>query len=641
MQRLKKCLGVDIGVSAVKIVEISVEKKGIRVGRCLKAEISSGTETDRVTAVAKAIKDLLTANKNLPRQAVFSLPGQNVFIRRLQVPRTTEERLQKIIVYEARQQIPFSLDTAVVEYQIQDDETKGEVDVLLAAAKREVVVEYMKIVTKCGLKPVAVSVSNLALFNFHAIEGLGRDYVDEQLSGPKKKGKKAAGGGFSFASLFAKKKGISGAKSLAAALEDEPAEQPDEYAFEEVKAFINVGAQTFDLAIARMAAVPQLGFVRSVGTAGNDLTRSLQEKMRLESAAQAEELKRGQAVVIIPGQEQDAEARGVSKEASEFATIWADRLISDIRRSFDYYISQPEGMAVDSIVLSGGATQLPNLAQYIEERLGIPVELKQEIVCEAVEMSNPPEGGLVHFAVAVGLAYSGIGLSQISVDFLPEDLKNLRNFKRKNVEAVIMVGSIGGLIFLASMAGSDQMDAMERWLNQNDSKIEQVNRVRQESEKATADRTALNTQVNKLGDAVGDRLFWLEFLGAVESAKPPDILITRIGMEPSGRVMLTGETEVLSSFRNFIDRLKSPDLASWISKVDTLQVPTATISRFMGKEVQRFELDIRVTGKESRLAFVRQTFAPGMLTPTPTPQGQQAVRPGGAGAPSGSRFEEF
>jgi Tfp pilus assembly PilM family ATPase len=647
MQRLQKCLGVDIGVSAVKIVEISVEKKGVRIGRCLRGEIQqqASGETDRVAAITKVIKDLTAKQKNLPKQAVFSIPGQNVFIRRFQVPRTTEERLKKIIAYEARQQIPFNVENAIVEYQIQDDENKPEVDVLLAAVKREVVTEFMKIVVKSGLTPVAISVSSLALFTFNALESCGRDYVEERLSGGRKKGKKrVAGGGFDFAALFGKKKGIAGAKSLAAALEEDD-ELPEKDVYEEVKAFINIGAQTFDLAIARLSQPPQLGFVRSVATAGNDLTRILQDKMRLESTALAEELKRDQAIIIIPGRENEAEARGISKEASEFATTWADRLISDIRRSFDYYISQPEGMAVDSIVLSGGCSQLPNLAAYIEEKLGIPVEIKTRVDCEAVELTAQPEDGLVNFTVAIGLGYTGLGLSSLQIDFLPTDLKKLRDLKRKNIETGIMAGCIGIMIFLSTIAGNDQMEAMERWLNSNQSKIDQVNRVRAESEKAQAERAALNAQVNKLGNAVGDRLFWLEFLGVIETAKPPDILITRIAMEPDGRVLLFGEAEVLSSCTNFLKRLQSPELKSWISKVTYRQSPKSTISRFIGKEVQSFELEISVVGKESRLAFVRQTFAPGLLTPTPTPANMQpAVRPGGAGAGSTARSfagEEF
>jgi hypothetical protein len=279
---------------------------------------------------------------------------------------------------------------------------------------------------------------------------------------------------------------------------------------------------------------------------------------------------------------------------------------------------------------------LRNLAGYIEEKLGIPVELKNRVDCEAVEVTSPPEDGVFHFSVALGLGYMGLGLSQLRVDFLPDDLKNLRDLKRKNVESGVMAGCIGLMIFMSTMAGSDQMDAMDRWLNQNQNKIDQVNKVRADSEKAQAERTALNSQVDKIGNVIGDRLFWLEFLGALESAKPPDILITRMSMEPDGRVLLVGETEVLSSFRNFLDRLKAEDLKSWIQQVDTLQVPVSTISRFMNKEVQRFELKIQVVGRETRLAFVRQTFAPGVLTPTPTPvTAAPAMRPGGMGAAAG------
>lgn len=638
MQRLRKCLGVDIGSSAIKLVELAVEKKALRVVRCLSAEIPSQADGDRSVLVLKTLKELLSKAKGLgTKAAVFSIPGQNVFIRRIMVPRTSEERLQKIIAYEARQQIPFSLDTAIVEYQILDDEKRAEVEVVLAAVKRDVIKEFMKVISKAGLKPVAVAVSSLALFNFHAVEFYDPDLLEERLSGPKKlQGGGSAGGGFDLAALFGKKKPLSATKSLAASLEaDEEEAPPEEY--EEVRAFINVGAQTFDLAIAKMSKVPQLGFVRSVANAGQDITRILQDKMRLEDASQAEDLKRNQVVIVIPGRENESMAPGISKEASDFVTSWADRLISDIRRSFDYYISQPEGMAVDSIYLSGGTSQIPNLATYIEEKLGIPVEYKQRLNNPAFVMENPPEEGLQSYIIGLGLAVSGLGIQPATIDFLPVDLKNLREFKRKNIEAAIMVSLIGGMVFLSTMVGSDQMDSMERWLSQNSLQIQQVNQVRTQAEAATAERAALNDQVNRLGDAVGDRLFWLEFLGAIETAKPPDVLITRINMNPDGKVTLVGETETFGSINNFLARLQGPELREWVSSVNTITNPREILSLLMQRRVTEFQFEIAVKNRESRLNFVRQTFGPGMITPSPTPAGTPA--PAGMGA--GRFSEEF
>src|SRR5690606_35112872 len=103
--------------------------------------------------------------------------------------------------------------------------------------------------------------------------------------------------------------------------------------FEEVKGYINIGSQTFDLAIARHGKRKMLGFTRSVAWAGGELTRLLTAQLGID-AEQAEQLKRTEIVLPSSLDATDTEL----SQASEIAVKWAEKMILEIRKSFDFYI---------------------------------------------------------------------------------------------------------------------------------------------------------------------------------------------------------------------------------------------------------------------------------------------------------------
>ena len=193
MPALKRCLGVDLGTSSVKLVEMGREKDAVRLLKFGSRELNldpHSTPEERSEITAEAVRDLLRDLKITIKTAVFSVPGQAVFIKRVRLPRTSEERLHRIINFEARQQIPFPLDKTLLEYQVFDEPGVPDVEVLMVAIKRDFVDSFMRTVGRLRLKPIQVTVSTLAQFNFH----LFNTAADEMLglvAPPGSKGKAA------------------------------------------------------------------------------------------------------------------------------------------------------------------------------------------------------------------------------------------------------------------------------------------------------------------------------------------------------------------------------------------------------------------------------------------------------------------
>ena len=568
------------------------------------------------------------------------------------MPRTTDERLHLIVSYEAKQQIPFALDSALMEYQVIEVGDSGEVEVLLVAVKRDLVTEYMKLVDKTGLKPLMISVSSLALFNYHIFNSANLEALWDDLAPKRKKRPVAVSDsesaeespapakkkGFSLDFLKGKGKKQNVAEPLEIATEDDvlpeyDASIPD--SFEEVKAYVNIGASTFDLAIGRVGERRLLGFTRTVAWAGNELSRMLQDKMGLTGMGQVEEIKRSKAAVIIPGMEDQIVADGYDPDVAEFVTTWADRLILDLRKSFDYYISLPDGMAVDSITLSGAQSLVPNLPMYIDDKLGIPVNVYTEL--EGSNLRAPiveGEAGITEYLIAMGLALTGVGMGRVSVDFLPNELKTLREFKKKNIPVGIMAAAIAAMLLVGLRVGEGRIGEMRSWLSANEQQIAQYQASSTRLTAAEQARSKVAEKLNVIGNSVGDRAYWLEFLGVLEELKPPQVVVAKVSLLPDGEVILACEADQVFNGAGFFanERLKEDALAKeWIDpasvRLSGVRDSAASVLQ-PGTMVKSFTITLRALWKDTRLVPARATLGPGLTAPTPTPVGTPAGGPG-------------
>jgi len=537
-----------------------------------------------------------------------------------------------------------------MEYQVIEVGDSGEVEVLLVAVKRDLVTEYMKLVDKTGLKPLMISVSSLALFNYHIFNSANLEALLDDLS-PKRKKKPVVSSGSEdseeapapakkkgFSLDFLKGKGKKGAPepveiaTEADVLPEYDASIPDTY--EEVKAYVNIGASTFDLAIGRLGERRLLGFTRTVAWAGNELSRMLQDKMGLTGMGQVEEIKRSRAAVIIPGMEDQIVADGYDPDVAEFVTTWADRLILDLRKSFDYYISLPDGMAVDSITLSGAQALVPNLPMYIDDKLGIPVNVYTEL--EGTNLRTPiveGEAGITEYLIAMGLALTGVGMGRVSVDFLPNELKTLREFKKKNIPVGIMAAAIVGMLVLGMRVGEGRIGEMRNWLRANEQQISQYMASDAKLKAADQARAVVAEKLNVIGDSVGDRAYWLEFLGVLEELKPPQVVVAKVSLMPDGEVILACEAD--TSFQGagfFNEKLKEDPMArEWIDSdsVRLSEVRDSAASVLQpGTMVKSFTIRMNALWKDTRLIPARATLSPGLTAPTPTPVGTPAGGPG-------------
>jgi type IV pilus assembly protein PilM len=171
MGKSKNVVGLDIGTNSVKLVEVEESKGGFRlknfgISPIPKDSIVNGAIVNH-DAVVSSIQQLLSNLKVKTRDVVASISGHPVIIKKISMPLATEEALEDSIKFEAEQYIPFDLEEVNIDYQILavEEGKSDHMSVMLVAAKKVMINDYVKVLADAGLNPVILDIDVFALEN--------------------------------------------------------------------------------------------------------------------------------------------------------------------------------------------------------------------------------------------------------------------------------------------------------------------------------------------------------------------------------------------------------------------------------------------------------------------------------------------
>jgi len=178
-------VGLDIGSHAIKLVEIDDTKKGMIlknfgiIGLPRDAIVEGAVKEMEIvsSAIKSLFKNLKVANKNV----ATSISGYSVIVKKISISRREESELEASIHEEAEQYIPFDIHDVNLDYEMlsaQESGSEGEkeeeeksredsglMDVMLVAAKKDIVEDYVSLLQLTGLNPVVLDVDAFALQN--------------------------------------------------------------------------------------------------------------------------------------------------------------------------------------------------------------------------------------------------------------------------------------------------------------------------------------------------------------------------------------------------------------------------------------------------------------------------------------------
>ncbi|MDP2655969.1 MAG: type IV pilus assembly protein PilM [bacterium] len=355
-KKLKNIIGVDIGTSSIKMIELShregrfyLSTYGFVEGLGREGTVSAKADE---SYLAKQIMRIKESTKFTSNVAVAALPSYAVFTSIISVPAMSKDELNSAIQWEAKKIIPLPLEDIVLDSEIlnppdpkvrpkKGEESSEPLKVLITGAPKDLVKRYTQIFQEAGLTLAGLETETFAL-----------------------------------------------ARSLVA---DDPGEIM----------IVEIGAATTDLIIVQKG-VPFLS--RSIEQGGNAITRSIVNSLNI-SDKRSEQLKRDIGITTL-----DANTGGGG--VPQIVERALEPIIHEIRYTLGLY-KEGEVMTIDTslgsiekIILTGGSAMMPNVASYLAKALDMRV-----VVADPWSHVNydedlrPVLAGIgSRFSVAIGLA---------------------------------------------------------------------------------------------------------------------------------------------------------------------------------------------------------------------------------------------
>lgn len=348
--RSKGNLGVDIGTSSIKVVEL--EKKGGRFSLANYAIFEmtgSGVSTKSNEAwasilklpdqeIAVGIKEVIKKANITSVDAVVSIPSFSTFATVISMPYVTNEDLARAIPFEAKKYVPIPLDEVILEWSIvgvsNGDTTKGgkpaTVDVFLAAVPKDETVRYQNIMKAGGLKLKALELENSALIR--AL--LGNDLSPTVI--------------------------------------------------------VNIGGRSTSIIIANRG-YERLSHNYEVG--GFEITKAIAQSLNI-NLEKAEELKRKFGI-----------KKGEDNVITESMISLIDMMVFETQKTISNY-EEAKGEKILNVILIGGLANMPGLLEYFTEKLKRGVTLGNPFsrIIYPPELESLTAELSSIFSVAIGLA---------------------------------------------------------------------------------------------------------------------------------------------------------------------------------------------------------------------------------------------
>ena len=181
-------MGLDISSSSVKMVELSQDKSGkLVLEHCAILPLERGWITDgnieKFDEVADAVRKLIKKSGSKTKNVAMALPPSAVITKKIILPGgLSDQELEMQVEAEANQYIPFPLDEVSLDFCIvgPSNNSAGDIEILIAASRREKVQDIQGLAEAAGLKPVIVDVESYAsrLATGRLIENLPKQGLD-------------------------------------------------------------------------------------------------------------------------------------------------------------------------------------------------------------------------------------------------------------------------------------------------------------------------------------------------------------------------------------------------------------------------------------------------------------------------------
>lgn len=467
-----RILSLDLGSHTVGLAEFATQAGGglVLLGYRLREILADATnESARNTQIGAAIAEMMRELQVKSGRVNYCVAGQSVFARFVKLPAVEEEKIERIIAFEAQQNVPFPIEEVVWDYQLVGAGADEQIQVVLVAIKSDLLESINRAVEGAGLRTQVVDVATMALYNAFR-------YNYSELS--------------------------------------------------DCSLLVDLGARTTNLLFVEHGKV----FSRSVPIGGGSITAAIAKEFS-EPVGAAEFRKKRDGLVSLGGayaEPSDPEVARVSKIVRSTMT----RLHAELMRSISHYRAQQQGSAPARVFLCGGSASLPYMREFFHEKLQLPIEFFNPLrnVAAAESLTAEEVAHSAHLlGELVGLALRATTPCPMELNLRPESVVRAHELTRRRpflilAAACFILGLLGW-----GMYDTRAVSVMRDTADKLSDKVGGMKRIAAQMDAVRKQTSALDAVAAPLAEALNDRSFWPEILEDLNVRLPKeDIWITEL-----------------------------------------------------------------------------------------------------------------
>src|SRR5881398_3351244 len=168
MARSTRLISLNLGSQTIGLAEFRVEAHGgLALVDYRFREIPVDPTGERMgrAQMLIALGEMMNELQIKRGRVNYAVSGQSVFARFVKLPSVGEEKIEKIISFEAQQNVPFPIDEVVWDYQLVGGGMGEQIQVVIVAIKRDLIDEINNAVEETGLRSRILGVASMGLYN--------------------------------------------------------------------------------------------------------------------------------------------------------------------------------------------------------------------------------------------------------------------------------------------------------------------------------------------------------------------------------------------------------------------------------------------------------------------------------------------
>ena len=481
-----RIITLNLGSQSIELAEFRAQPRGglILCGyRSRELLLDPTREGMRHTQVAAALREMLGELRIKGGDVNYTVAEESVFTRFVTLPPVGEEKIERIVFFEAQQNVPFPIDEVIWDYQQVGGSADEQVQVILVAIKADLLDEINRAVEATGLRTSIVDLATMALYNAFRF-----NYPE-----------------------------LAGCSLL-----------------------VDIGARTTNLLFVEPGKI----FTRSVPIGGSSVTSAIAKEFN-EPFAAAEFRKKRDGFVALTGTDFKSLTDDIAR-VSKIVHGTMTRLHAELMRSISHYCAQQHGNPPERILLSGGGANTPDLTEFFHEKLQLPVEffnpLRKVAVAKSEDLNEVTRSAHL-LSEPVGLALRAATDCAIKLNLCPKSVARRQEWERRRpfligAAAFFILGLLAWGAYYAAAADVIQ-DRAER-LQQEVDKLRTTEAALVKLRQRIA---SLDSQAVPLIAAINDRGFWPQIIEDLNARLPKkDIWITELVATSGGKPL--GDSDV-------------------------------------------------------------------------------------------------